>query len=695
MESGQGSQFLQLLEQLKQCHEQELSQTATKVRESLEVELAVPEEFALPAADAVPRIPANRELLQEIHLQQESGLSPTGRMSKCVTESSGGSISNYSKGRVTESSGGSSWPDEKVPDELRMQKVNSTESSEFQDGEVPRFRTRGLWLSSSRSSMRLTRQLSPCEASQSKDEELSLPPLPERKVVSGYCKHIIGYPGSPSRLCWDLIGGLLIMYDLFVIPLKFFEPPDNAFSVLMDWFTLIFWTCNIWATVTVGYVEDGITIMSPKRILLNYLKTWFIIDIIVLTPDWVSTVLSYSDADAVKILRTLRLARSIRLLRLVKLKRVFEMVNDSFNSEYSSLVFSICKMMIVLFSVCHVIACLWFGLARVNEDTATGSWASSEGAFQWAWTEQYVISLHWALTQFTPASMHVQPQNTIERVYAVGTVMFALIGFSYVVGSITSSLAQLRSLSEQTSKDFWLLRRFLKQNAVPNALSQRIQRFIEHAYNRQKQIMGIHQVGVLSLLSKQLMEELQCGINLPHMKVHPLFNFLNDYSAHTMNQLAKEAVGRTVLARGDTLFLPQHSATAMYFVFSGRIDYIRIVGGQELQEEVNAGEDWLGEPVLWTESWHYVGGASAQEDCELLMVATQAFEDILRRWKPVAAVVGQYGRNFISWMEQQCVDGNISDVIHGVQVGDLLHSFIPFEDSKDRRRPSLRDVSLF
>lgn len=63
------------------------------------------------------------------------------------------------------------------------------------------------------------------------------------------------------------------------------------------------------------------------------------------------------------------------------------------------------------------------------------------------------------------------------------------VGFAYVVGSITASLAQLRTMSEEAlfllevfissseaSKDFWQMRRFLNQNSVDHNLAARIQR---------------------------------------------------------------------------------------------------------------------------------------------------------------------------------------------------------------------------
>ncbi|CAK8990322.1 unnamed protein product [Durusdinium trenchii] len=250
--------------------------------------------------------------------------------------------------------------------------------------------------------------------------------------------------------------------------------------------------------------------------------------------------------------------------------------------------------------------------------------------------------------------MDVTPTNEVERGFTIGVVVFALaawqlkdvehsvdVGFAYVVGSITASLAQLRTMSEEASKDFWQMRRFLNQNSVDHNLAARIQRFVEYAYSRQQKTMSINQVKVLSLLSKQLMEELQCAINLPHMKVHPLFMFLNEFSFITMNRCAKSF---------------------------GRLEYIRMIdnSGHEYKEFVDKGEDWLAEPALWTEAWYHVGEAKAYTDCEVLLVDPKAFEEILNVVRPVASIVAQYCRRFMAWLQTlESEEGMLTDVIQG------------------------------
>jgi len=410
------------------------------------------------------------------------------------------------------------------------------------------------------------------------------------------------------------------------------------------------------------------------------------VDLVVLVPDWVFTIIasdssSTAVADFSKMPRVVRLARVVRLLRLVRLKRLFEQIEDALDSEYYSVLFNIFKMMLLLFTVNHVIACGWYALADANRsDAGINTWTKEWQMQDFPWEHLYLVSLHWSLTQFTPAGMDVTPTNEVERGFTIGVVVFALVGFAYVVGSITASLAQLRTMSEEASKDFWQMRRFLNQNSVDHNLAARIQRFVEYTYSRQQKTMSINQVKVLSLLSKQLMEELQCAINLPHMKVHPLFMFLNEFSFITMNRCAKESISHMEMAQGDTLFLPEQHANCMYFVSFGRLEYIRMIDnhGTEVKEFVDKAEDWLAEPALWTEAWYHVGEAKAYTDCEVLMVDPKAFEEIRNVVRPVASIVANYCRSFMAWLQNlESEEGMLTDVIQGDQVSDTIQSFLP------------------
>ncbi|CAJ1409251.1 unnamed protein product [Effrenium voratum] len=107
----------------------------------------------------------------------------------------------------------------------------------------------------------------------------------------------IARPGDRKRLVWDLCGLLFIVYDCIAIPLNVFDPPVTMFSMTADWVTLAFWTLNICATLTTGFVQEGVEVLAPRQILKNYLKSWCIIDILTLGPDWTLEIVAHTSQE--------------------------------------------------------------------------------------------------------------------------------------------------------------------------------------------------------------------------------------------------------------------------------------------------------------------------------------------------------------------------------------------------------------
>lgn len=476
----------------------------------------------------------------------------------------------------------------------------------------------------------------------------------------------ISSPSSRGRLLWDMLGAALILYDLIAIPLEAFSPPRTTLVVFMDWLTLVFWTANMPMSLQVGFVLRGVTIMDFDKICANYLRTWFLLDMAVVVPDWVFTLasLSYgnmsSTSDSLKLLRTLRLVRLTRLLRLLKLGRILRSLNDLIETENVSIFANIAKMLVVLLLINHYVGCLWYliGTSRDGDDT----WVVYHQFNTADWAYQYLTSFHWAITQFTPASMHVQPQNLTERAFAILVVVFALVGFSYVVGSISGSLTQLRSMQEETYKQFWLMRRCLKQNRVPLELSGRITRYLEHAWQSQRQTVNPRDYKIFSLLSEQLQSELHCEIWMPCLRAHELFSELSEVSGVTLRRVATSAMQRKPLAQGDHVFHLEQ-AMYMYILLSGCMQYTKTDSEREEQPiVVKRPEDFVAEPVLWTPNWVHLGVLTATSETEVLALDPQKFADIMRRTPDAFSAALEYGRGYVD-MLNDLEEHELSDII--------------------------------
>ena len=280
------------------------------------------------------------------------------------------------------------------------------------------------------------------------------------------CPFPVCHPSATVRVMWDICGALLIAYDAVYLPFDAsFSPKPTPMTIAMEWFTMIFWTLDMGLGFTTGFIMKGELVMNPWRIAVHYMCTWFLIDAAVVSLDWFSTLQSEtSDVGGFgRIFRSLRTVRMLRLLRLWKLKRILAEMQDMIDSEYVYTLASLGKLMGFILITNHLIACVWFSVSVAMKDGGDASWVGEHDMTSKDISWQYTTSLHWTLTQFTPASMEVFPANVAERSMAVVVLIFSLVAFSSFLASISASMTALRNMNQETTKQFWILRRFLKQ----------------------------------------------------------------------------------------------------------------------------------------------------------------------------------------------------------------------------------------
>jgi len=324
-------------------------------------------------------------------------------------------------------------------------------------------------------------------------------------------------PMSTVRMVWDLIGVFVLAYDLIEIPMQVFSPPTNLLQIFCGWFTLLYWTLDMGVSCVTGFWDkDGHLVLVHRRILWRYFTTWFPLDVIVLSVDWMQVLILDASAETTaknvglariaRVLRSARIFRSIRLLRLMKLREIMFAIQERINSESIVIMIGLFKNTVLLLALNHFIACTWFWIGS-NKSMPTG-WIREYEFEGKPWGEQYLVALHWSLTQFTPASMFVQPHNVLESLYTVIVLVLGMLVFSSFVSSNTMAVTRLRNITASEDAQFFLLRKFLKENSISKDLSARVTRYIDLAVEIHKKQTSLDKVQVLGLLTGPLNVEL-------------------------------------------------------------------------------------------------------------------------------------------------------------------------------------------
>ena len=89
------------------------------------------------------------------------------------------------------------------------------------------------------------------------------------------------------RTTWNLLTVLALLWDVIVIPMEFFSLPQSTLLTLLSWLMVGFWSLDIPCSFLTGIYSKGLLVMEPRAISRAYLKSWFILDIILISFDWI------------------------------------------------------------------------------------------------------------------------------------------------------------------------------------------------------------------------------------------------------------------------------------------------------------------------------------------------------------------------------------------------------------------------
>jgi hypothetical protein len=481
-------------------------------------------------------------------------------------------------------------------------------------------------------------------------------------------------PASNLRLSWDLVTIPMLLFDITTIPLAVFDLPNTTFMDVMSWVTVIFWTVDIATSFRTGhYDRDGNLEMRPGVVTRKYLRGRFAFDVLVVIPDWLE-LSGLTGLGFIASLRVFRIARIMKLMRLRKLKQILRMIQDYLDSEVYSSMMNVFMLIMVVLLICHYLGCVWFLLGDTEFEGAD-SWVKKQNFADDTWEYQYVTALHWAITQFTPGSMIVQPQNIPERWVAVLVLVFGMVGFSLIVSTLTKERLRLEKLTSKLDRDTWLLWRWLLQNGVHREARIRAMRYVEAWVAPKMNKVQQRDVELWPQLSKQLQMSLRFEMSEHKIGAHPMFAALNRNATYVATHIYNQALKEMSFAQTDVIFEPEELAKNMYFVMQDTVEYLRLADEQNFSIRKGG---WLCEAALWV-PWVHHGIAWAKYDLDMVAVSSSGFRSAMADFKLESSFMKMYAVSFVQKLNG--ADGKVDDNLGIIVSQDEISSI--FNRSQD------------
>lgn len=484
-------------------------------------------------------------------------------------------------------------------------------------------------------------------------------PDSSKAIIEGSAREsvlpFIQHPGSPLRAWWDVLGMTLLTFDIVVIPLRFFDPPETLVLVIMSWVTQLFWNLDILVSFITGYYHKGILVLDLRRIAKHYATTWFPFDATVVGIDWLLYGLEGRNQTAgvarlSKTVRILRFLRLVRLARLAKVSTMVEALQEQINSQVATIHYSIFKIIGRMMLLNHVIACSWWGIAQLDEGQP--NWITENQLEGRSIEYQYSTALHWSLTQLGVGQTNIEAVNFAERLFSIFITFCALITFSTLVSSVTSLMASLQRLKNEEIEQFRSLRRFLVQNEIPADLGHRVTRFLQYTYALRHEALSLDvHLPILNLLSKPLQAELQLARYRECLRECAFFDRLLQHdSFHVVRVLREVATGclsHAVLAAGDVAFAAGAVASSAYFLAGGAFCYSR----EGVRSSVPC-QKWVAEMCLWT-PWLHVGDLVSEEVSRVIALEVTNFCECVGKVLESKMLGAAYAEEYVANLNSQ------------------------------------------
>uniref|UniRef100_UPI0035902E01 potassium voltage-gated channel subfamily H member 1-like isoform X1 n=2 Tax=Myxine glutinosa TaxID=7769 RepID=UPI0035902E01 len=493
------------------------------------------------------------------------------------------------------------------------------------------------------------------------------------------------------KTTWDWIILILTFYTAIMVPynVSFKTKQNNVVWLVMDSVVDVIFLVDIVLNFHTTFVGPaGEVISDPRLIRMNYLKTWFVIDLLSCLPYDIINAFENVDEGISS------LFSSLKVVRLLRLGRVARKLDHYIEYGAAVLVLLVC----VFGLVAHWLACIWSFIGyyeveqvrnKATNRTLEPTWLCELGhtigspyhyntsSSNWEGGPSkdavYISSLYFTMTSLTSIGFgNISPNTEIEKTFAVAMMMIGSLLYATIFGNVTTIFQQMYANTNRYHEMLNSVRDFLKLYQVPKGLSERVMDYIVSTWSMSK---GIDTEKVLQICPKDMRADICVHLNRKVFNEHPAFRLASD---SCLRALAVEFQTHHC-APGDLIYHAGESVDTLCFVVSGSLEVIQ-------DEEVVAilGKGDVFGDIFWKEATVAPACANvrALTYCDLHVIMREALLKVLDFYMGFAT---SFARNLILTfnLRKRLIFRKISDVKREEEEKEKLKDQAPLDIPPD------------
>jgi len=480
-------------------------------------------------------------------------------------------------------------------------------------------------------------------------------------------------PSSNCRLLLDMLSLLALCYDMAAIPYALaWDVEIVGWWEVMGWISTIFWTIDLLVGFRTGFFRNGILEMSTRGIAREYLRTFFIPNLLIVASDWTTLLVPKVSRDdsggtgsgsvvLLRISKVSRLLRISRVLRMLRLPLFLERLTDAQEFRTGGMIFlEAVKVLFLLLTVNHMQCCLFYSISAYGSSDTGLRWLELMEDDTITYEEsgalyQYLTAFHWSLTQMTPGSMQVNAVNSWERAFTISCLISGLLFFSSLISSLSSKMTNFQAAQRERTAKLTTLKRYLRQFKISSKLAVSIQKQAAAELSMGHKLSS-KDVPALAVVSISLQADLAYEMFKPSLVHHQLFMLWTQVNQPAVKKMCLEGIDLVPVPPGISLFVAGSKAQNAYRLVHGTFIYSDHLDGEpenlEFSVEFQDGR-WVAEAALWCH-WVHVGTLEAVGFAEAIAIEADSFASIMDESAATRQLRREYTKMYHARLTSAC-----------------------------------------
>ncbi|XP_054749999.2 potassium voltage-gated channel subfamily H member 8-like [Lytechinus pictus] len=396
--------------------------------------------------------------------------------------------------------------------------------------------------------------------------------LPEYKVAAMKKSRAIVLHYSIMKSVWDWCVLLATLYIAIVVPFNAAVHQENELVItILDIIIEIIFIIDVAINFRTTYVsKSGKVVYEARAIGLNYLRSWFFIDLLAAVPFDILTQIFSLKLDTIQLIKLARLLRLLRLLN--KIERY---------SQYSAIVLTFFMLAFALLA--HWLACIWFVIGRMelnkNDDGWDLGWivdlgdqlkmpilgVNSTGPRN---DSIYITALYYTLSSLTSVGFgNVSANTNTEKIFTILVMFLGALCHAAVFGNVTAIIQRMYSRRALYYTKLRDLKDFVRSHHIPPALKTRMQEYFMTSWSIN---MGIDTTEMLQTFPEELRADIAMHLHKEFLAL-PIFADASQGCLRSLSLRIKTsfcAPGEYIVHQGDAL-------NVIYFLLNGSMEILR------------------------------------------------------------------------------------------------------------------------